>query len=106
MVSLHFCDLGILTFISLLWVPMASHNGSVSDHSNSVGNTWADQWDHDENEAINGSNRRKDSDYNKQLKAVASTAKSAATSGAKKFKNGTSSGIRWIKVQYEKRSQK
>ncbi|CAL4917688.1 unnamed protein product [Urochloa decumbens] len=72
--------------------------------------TWADQWGSGDDGGSNGK-----ADSNKKtvagnVKAAASEglvkAKAAALVGAHKVKSGTSSGIKWVKEQYQKRASK
>ncbi|KAJ7554800.1 hypothetical protein O6H91_05G009600 [Diphasiastrum complanatum] len=80
--------------------------------------SWADQWDYKYNDeettrgyhADEGSSRKKKlTEYNQKLKSASKTgfvkAKSAAVVGAGKVKAGTSTGIKWVKEQYHKRTQ-
>ncbi|CAL4934536.1 unnamed protein product [Urochloa decumbens] len=72
--------------------------------------TWADQWGPGDDGSTNGKadNNKKTAAGN--VKAAASEglvkAKAAALVGAHKVKSGTSSGIKWVKEQYQKRASK
>ncbi|KAF0925158.1 hypothetical protein E2562_015577 [Oryza meyeriana var. granulata] len=73
--------------------------------------TWADQWGGRFKKGAAGSrgnNEKKTVAGN--MKAMASEslvkAKAAALVGAQKVKSGTSSGIKWVKDQYQKRASK
>ncbi|PAN46351.1 hypothetical protein PAHAL_9G179300 [Panicum hallii] len=72
--------------------------------------TWADQWGSGGDDGGSGGGK---ADGNKKtvagnVKAAASgglvKAKAAALVGAHKVKSGTSSGIKWVKEQYQKRA--
>ncbi|XP_062209321.1 uncharacterized protein LOC133911135 [Phragmites australis] len=80
--------------------------------------TWADQWGSGDNGSLkraggNGSSINAKADKKTvtgNVKAAASEgfikAKAAALVGAQKVKSGTSSGIKWVKEQYQKRTSK
>ncbi|GLJ48241.1 hypothetical protein SUGI_1018500 [Cryptomeria japonica] len=84
---------------------MTSKQGPVFDRSDSYGTTWADQWDYSEDRSLHqgNSNNMKTSD---KVKSAASTGFDKAKVGAKKIKEGSFTGIRWIKVHYQKRTKK
>ncbi|KAF5788654.1 hypothetical protein HanRHA438_Chr09g0373051 [Helianthus annuus] len=69
------------------------------------GNSWADQWDHNPDpmpvstKKTGGGIGKKVGDGFRKTKVVAAT-------GAKKVKQGTSVGLRWIKDKYHKTTQK
>ncbi|KAG6537491.1 hypothetical protein ZIOFF_002585 [Zingiber officinale] len=77
--------------------------------------SWADQWgagglndddDYDDKNKESG----KDNKKMEKAKAFASSsfgkAKAAAAVGASKAKSGTTTGIKWMKAQYQKRTSK
>lgn len=74
--------------------------------------TWADQWGSGDDGGSNGNVGKADSKKKVagNVKAAASEglvkAKAAALVGAHKVKSGTSSGIKWVKEQYQKRASK
>ncbi|KAH7287281.1 hypothetical protein KP509_32G048500 [Ceratopteris richardii] len=76
---------------------------------------WVDQWGSDKDPLPEDVSKEKQEPTQKQkfagkVKTVASTgvdkAKGVASTSAKKLKSGTSSGIQWIKDQYQKRTKK
>ncbi|KAK6932295.1 hypothetical protein RJ641_001927 [Dillenia turbinata] len=79
--------------------------------------SWAEQWgtggigDMEEDEYLKG-DKKETGSSNKMASAKAAAsagfgkAKAAALVGAMKVKSGTSSGIKWVKNQYQKRSSK
>ncbi|KAF8681994.1 hypothetical protein HU200_022614 [Digitaria exilis] len=71
--------------------------------------TWADQWGSGDDGRSNGKADSKKT-VTGNVKAAASEglvkAKAAALVGAHKVKSGTSSGIKWVKEQYQKRASK
>lgn len=78
--------------------------------------TWADQWGSGGDGSIKkgggsgGTANRDKKTVASNVKAAASEsfvkAKAAALVGAQKVKSGTSSGIKWVKEQYQKRASK
>ncbi|KAI3419251.1 uncharacterized protein J3R85_013241 [Psidium guajava] len=68
--------------------------------------SWADQWGAGGFGAMEDDGAKKEEGSNQkkaESKAVFTKAKAAATAGAQKIKNGTSSGIKWIKNQCQKK---
>lgn len=94
--------------LSFLLLAAAPAMGSKDDAP-----TWADQWGSGGDNDDRGSHG-KAGDGRKtvagHVKAAASEgfvkAKAAAVVGASKVKSGTSSGIKWVKEQYQKRASK
>ncbi|RCV42033.1 hypothetical protein SETIT_9G182700v2 [Setaria italica] len=72
--------------------------------------TWADQWGSGDDGSSNGKADDSKKTVAGNVKAAASEgfvkAKAAALVGASKVKSGTSSGIKWVKEQYQKRASK
>ncbi|XP_034571918.1 uncharacterized protein [Setaria viridis] len=72
--------------------------------------TWADQWGSGDGGSSNGKADDSKKTVAGNVKAAASEgfvkAKAAALVGASKVKSGTSSGIKWVKEQYQKRASK
>ncbi|RLN38832.1 uncharacterized protein C2845_PM01G36400 [Panicum miliaceum] len=70
--------------------------------------TWADQWGSGDGDGGSGSGSGNNKTVAGNVKAAASgglvKAKAAALVGAHKVKSGTSSGIKWVKEQYQKRA--
>ena len=62
--------------------------------------TWADQWGSGDDNGASAGAGKADGDK----KTVAGNVKAAALVGAHKVKSGTSSGIKWVKEQYQKRA--
>jgi len=81
-------------------------------YSNSSVLTWENQWDYNEELSSDGSakSESKLGDYSMKMKSVASTgfekAKCAASVGAKKAKARSSAGVRWIKILYQKKTNR
>lgn len=67
--------------------------------SNGLG--WADEWDRNFDDDVDGTQRRRKSSKMEKLKAAASSSvektKTAATHSAQKMKSGTSTSLRWVK---------
>jgi len=73
--------------------------------------TWADQWGSGDDNGASAGAGKADGDKKTvagNVKAAASEglvkAKAAALVGAHKVKSGTSSGIKWVKEQYQKKA--
>ncbi|MFS7912462.1 hypothetical protein Hanom_Chr02g00130231 [Helianthus anomalus] len=69
--------------------------------SSSYGNSWADQWDHNPDPMPASSTYTK-----KKTGGGIGKTKEVAATGAKKVKQATSVGLRWIKDKYHKTTQK
>ncbi|OEL26593.1 hypothetical protein BAE44_0012387 [Dichanthelium oligosanthes] len=72
--------------------------------------TWADQWGSGDDDGSGNGKADNKKTVAGNVKAAASEglvkAKAAALVGAHKVKSGTSSGIKWVKEQYQKRASK
>ncbi|XP_074566150.1 uncharacterized protein LOC141822714 [Curcuma longa] len=77
--------------------------------------SWADQWgagglNDDDYDDDKNKESGKDNKKMEKVKAIASSsfgkAKVAAAVGASKAKSGTTTGIKWMKAQYQKRTSK
>ncbi|KAJ7537714.1 hypothetical protein O6H91_11G018100 [Diphasiastrum complanatum] len=94
---------------------MSSKKGSAE---NTNGVSWAEQWDHKNGDHVPVRGQEtaakpgntKLAEYEKKMRAAASTgyekAKVAAAVSAQKVKVGTTTGIKWVKDQYQKRTKK
>ncbi|KAK9276906.1 hypothetical protein L1049_006443 [Liquidambar formosana] len=86
--------------------------------NNSFGTSWADQWDYNNPDPVPENRRSGDgggggggdagakAKYSKKLGESFGKTKAAASTGAKKVKEGASVGIHWIKDKYHKTTQK
>ncbi|XP_027339071.1 uncharacterized protein LOC113852877 [Abrus precatorius] len=69
----------------------------------SYGTSWADQWDDGPDPvSLSGSNESK----KKKINTALGKTKAVASTGVKKFKEGSSVGIQWIKTKYNKTTHK
>ncbi|KAG8379043.1 hypothetical protein BUALT_Bualt07G0047200 [Buddleja alternifolia] len=73
------------------------------------GGSWADQWDTTTSDPVpekKKSGGGAAAKYGKKVGEGFGKTKSAATTGVKKVKEGTSVGFQWIKEKYQKTTQK
>uniref|UniRef100_A0A0D9VVU6 Uncharacterized protein n=1 Tax=Leersia perrieri TaxID=77586 RepID=A0A0D9VVU6_9ORYZ len=97
-------------FLFIFLLQLQHHLHFMASKNNAP--TWADQWgagSFKKGGDGSGSNEKKTTVAG-NVKAAASEslvkAKAAALVGAQKVKSGTSSGIKWVKDQYQKRASK
>ncbi|KAF5459848.1 hypothetical protein F2P56_019762, partial [Juglans regia] len=80
--------------------------------NNSYEASWADQWDYSNPDPVpagantSAKNNSTTAKYKQKVGEGLGKTKAVASTGVKKVKEGTSSGLRWIKDKYHKTTQK
>ncbi|CAL1357231.1 unnamed protein product [Linum trigynum] len=75
----------------------------------SCGDTWADQWDRNQENhggGGNGSDAGGKGKYSKKMEEGLNKTKEVANTGMKKVKAGASIGMLWMKDKYQKTTKK